>query len=156
MADYIRERGREYGTTTGRPRRCGWFDSVAVRLSGRISGVGCMALISLDVLAGLDKLRVCSAYRTGGKIIRDFPSDAAALEECMPIHDELPGWKEDISQVRSFEDLPENARDYVKHITEVTDIEVALVSVGRRREQTLVIRPELLGKRKKRSVGRGH
>ena len=74
----------------------------------------------------------------------------------MPIHDELPGWKEDISQARSFEELPENARDYVKHITEVTDVEVALVSVGRQREQTLVVRPELLGKRKKRSVGRGH
>jgi adenylosuccinate synthase len=144
--EYIRERGREYGTTTGRPRRCGWFDSVAVRLSTRLSSVSCMAFISLDVLSGLDKLRICSAYNVDGKIIRDFPSDAGVLRECMPIYDELPGWKEDISQAQSIEDLPANARDYIQQVSEVVGVPIGLVSVGRRREQTLVVRPELLSK----------
>jgi adenylosuccinate synthase len=142
--EYIRERGREYGTTTGRPRRCGWFDAVAVRLSSRLSAVSCMAFISLDVLSGIDKLRICSAYQVDGKIIRDFPSDAGVLRECMPVYDELPGWKEDISQARSLEDLPANARDYIKQVSEVVGVPVGLVSVGRRREQTLLVRPDLL------------
>ncbi|MDO8682837.1 MAG: adenylosuccinate synthase [Armatimonadota bacterium] len=142
--DYIRERGREYGTTTGRPRRCGWFDAVAVRLSARLSAVRCIAFISLDVLSGLDKLRVCSAYRVNGGIIRDFPSDAAVLRECTPVYDELPGWKEDISGATSLDDLPANARDYLTHAAEVVGYPIAIASVGRRREQTLVIRPDLL------------
>lgn len=144
--EYIRERGREYGTTTGRPRRCGWFDAVAVRLSTRLSSVSCMAFISLDVLSGLDKLRICSAYNVDGKIIRDFPTDAGVLSECMPIYDELPGWKEDISQAQSIEDLPANARDYIQRVSEVVGVPIGLVSVGRRREQTLVVRPDLLSK----------
>jgi adenylosuccinate synthase len=142
--DYIRERGREYGTTTGRPRRCGWFDSVAVRLSARLSAVKCIALISMDVLSGLDKLRVCSAYRTQNKIIRDFPSDAAALQDCTPLYDELPGWKEDISAAKSLDDLPANARDYLTHVEDLVGVPIAMVSVGRQREQTVVLRPELL------------
>ena len=144
--EYIRERGKEYGTTTGRPRRCGWFDAVAVRLSSRLSSVSCMAFISLDVLSGLDKLRICSAYSVDGKIIRDFPSDAGVLRECMPVYDELPGWKEDISQARSLEDLPTNARDYIQQVTEIVGVPVGLVSVGRRREQTLLVRPDLLSR----------
>ena len=142
--DYIRERGREYGTTTGRPRRCGWFDAVAVRLSSRLSSVGCIAFISMDVLSGLDKLQVCSAYRVDGKIIRDFPTDAGVLKACSPIYDELPGWKEDISDAKSYDDLPANARDYIKHVEEVVGMPIGLVSIGRRRDQTLVLRPELL------------
>jgi adenylosuccinate synthase len=142
--DYIRERGKEYGTTTGRPRRCGWFDAVAVRLSSRVSTVDAMALISLDVLSGLDKVRICSAYRADRKIIRDFPTDPALLKECIPIYDELPGWKEDISGAKSLGDLPIYAQDYLKHVSEAVGIPVALVSVGRRRDQTVVLRPELL------------
>ena len=142
--DYIRERGKEYGTTTGRPRRCGWFDAVAVRLAARLSAVNCIALISLDVLGGLDKLRVCSAYRTDGKIIRDFPADAAVLRECTPIYDELNGWKEDISEAREIDDLPVNARDYLTQVSEIVGVPIALASVGRRRAQTLAIRPDLL------------
>ena len=142
--DYIRERGREYGTTTGRPRRCGWFDAVAVRLSSRLSAVSCMAFISMDVLSGIEKLRLCSAYRIDGKLIRDFPSDSAALRECMPVYDELPGWKEDISQVTSYDELPTNAKDYLQQASEIVGVPIGLVSVGRRRDQTLVTRPDLL------------
>ena len=139
--EYIRERGKEYGTTTGRPRRCGWFDAVAVRYSARLSNVDCMCVISLDVLSGLDEVRICSAYRTNGKIIRDFPTDAAVLREAMPVYEDLPGWKKDISGAQSLDDLPEGARDYLKHISEVVGVKVGLVSVGRRREQTIVLEP---------------
>ena len=145
--DYIRERGKEYGTTTGRPRRCGWFDAVAVRYSARISNVTCMCLISLDVLSGLDEVRICSAYKTNGKIIRDFPTDPSVLKEATPIYDDLPGWKKDISDARSLEELPESAQDYVKHISQIVGTKIGLVSVGRRREQTIVLEPlkEVLG-----------
>lgn len=142
--EYIRERGKEYGTTTGRPRRCGWFDAVAVRLSSHVNSVDAVALISLDVLSGLDTVRVCTAYRMDGKIIRDFPTDPVALNECMPVYEELPGWKEDISGAKSLDDLPVNARDYIQHISEAVGAPVAVVSVGRRRDQTIVLRPDLL------------
>jgi len=142
--DYIRERGREYGTTTGRPRRCGWFDAVAVRFSARVNGAQAIALIALDVLAGLDKVRICSAYRIDEKIIVDFPTDPTQLKECLPVYDELPGWKEDISGIKNYEDLPANTKDYIKHVSEIVGVPVAMVSVGRGREQTIVIRPELL------------
>jgi adenylosuccinate synthase len=145
IGDTIRERGREYGTTTGRPRRCGWFDAVAVRLSARVNGAHALALISLDVLSGLEQVRVCSAYRIDDKIICDFPTDPSTLKECLPVYDDLPGWKEDVSGVTSYEELPTNAKDYVKHISEVVGVPVALVSVGRGREQTIVIKPDMLG-----------
>jgi len=139
--EYIRERGKEYGTTTGRPRRCGWFDAVAVRYSVRMSNADCMCVISLDVLSGIDHVRICSAYQTGGKIIRDFPTDAAVLKEVTPIYEDLPGWKNDISGARALEELPENARDYVKQISEIVGVPIGLVSVGRRREQTIILDP---------------
>ena len=141
VGDYIRERGKEYGTTTGRPRRCGWFDAVAVRFAARMSSVDCMCVISLDVISGLDELRICSAYRTDKKIIRDFPTDATVLKNATPIYEDLPGWKRDISEARSLEELPEAARDYLKHISEVVGTKIGLVSVGRRREQTIILDP---------------
>jgi len=142
--DYIRERGKEYGTTTGRPRRCGWFDAVAVRLSARVNAADAMALISLDVISGLDKVRVCSAYRNDHRIICDFPTDPVLLKECIPVYDEMPGWKEDISGARTLDDLPVYARDYLEHVSQAVGVPVALASVGRSREQTVVLRPELL------------
>lgn len=141
IGDYIRERGKEYGTTTGRPRRCGWFDAVAVRFAARLSNVSCMCVISLDVLSGLDEVRICSAYRTNSKIVRDFPADPSVLKEVTPIYEDLPGWKGDISGARSLEDLPEAARDYLKNVSELVGVPIGLVSVGRRREQTIILEP---------------
>lgn len=140
----IRERGKEYGTTTGRPRRCGWFDAVAVRLTSKVNSVCTLALISLDVLSGLETLKICTAYNMNGKIIEDFPTDPAMLKECTPVYEEVPGWIEDVTGARTFEDLPANAQNYLKAISEAVGAPIALVSVGRGREQTIVLKPELL------------
>lgn len=142
--EYIRERGKEYGTTTGRPRRCGWFDSVAVRFTSSISSVTAIALISLDVLSGLDTLRICTSYDLDGEVVRNFPTDPVKLGKCKPIYEELPGWNEDISEVKSWEDLPENTKKYIERISELVETPIALLSIGRRRDQTILINPELL------------
>lgn len=142
--EYIRERGKEYGTTTGRPRRCGWFDAVAVRFTCNVSSVTSIALISLDVLSGLDTIKICTAYNLDGETVTNFPTDPDKLGRCQPIFEELPGWKEDISEVKSWEELPENTRKYIERVAEVIGAPVALLSVGRRRDQTIVLNQELL------------
>ncbi len=141
----IRERGKEYGTTTGRPRRCGWFDAVAVRLSTRVNSATALCLISLDVLSGFDTLQICSAYEVDGRIVNEFPTDVATLEKCKPVYEAMPGWSEDITAAKSFSDLPEAAQNYVRRIEKIVGTTVAVVSVGRRRDQTIVLRPDLLG-----------
>ncbi|REK60816.1 MAG: adenylosuccinate synthase [Brevibacillus sp.] len=138
--DYIREAGFEYGTTTGRPRRVGWFDSVVVRHARRVSGITGLAVTKLDTLTGIDTLRICTAYEYNGQIIESFPASLNMLAKCKPIYEELPGWKEDITGVRSLNDLPENARHYVERITQLTGIPLSIFSVGPDREQTVVVR----------------
>jgi len=140
IGDHIREVGAEYGTTTGRPRRVGWFDSVVVRHARRVSGVTGLAITKLDTLTGLDTLRICTAYKYNGQIIESFPANLNVLSKCEPIYEELPGWKEDISGVRSINDLPENARHYIERITQLTGIPLSIFSVGPDREQTVVVR----------------
>ena len=135
----IREVGREYGTTTGRPRRVGWFDSVVVRHSRRVSGITDLALNSIDVLTGLDTVKICVAYDYNGERITEYPANLHIIEQCKPIYEELPGWEEDITGVRRLEDLPENARNYVKRVSELTGIEIATFSVGPDRDQTNVL-----------------
>jgi adenylosuccinate synthase len=135
----IREVGREYGTTTGRPRRVGWFDSVVVRHSRRVSGITDLALNSIDVLTGLDTVKICVAYDYKGERITEYPANLHIIEDCTPIYEELPGWTEDITGVRRLEDLPENARNYVKRVSELTGIEIATFSVGPDRDQTNVL-----------------
>jgi adenylosuccinate synthase len=136
----IREVGREYGTTTGRPRRVGWFDSVVVRHSLRTSGLTDVSLNSIDVLTGLETLKICTSYEFNGKQIDEYPASFRDLEACVPVYEELPGWKEDITGVRRFEDLPLNARNYVKRIADLTGISLVTFSVGPGREQTVVLR----------------
>src|SRR5579883_1765892 len=137
--DYIRERGHEYGTTTGRPRRCGWLDAVILRYAARVNGLTCLALGHLDVLAGLDEVKICVAYRMAdGEEARDLPSDLPFRTDIEPIYETLPGWSEDLSQVRALADLPENARRYVRRVEELTGVPVATLSVGPAREQTIV------------------
>lgn len=135
----IREVGREYGTTTGRPRRVGWFDSVVVRHSRRVSGITDLALNSIDVLTGLETVKICTAYDYNGQIITEYPANLHIIEGCKPIYEELPGWTEDITGCKTLEELPENARNYVKRVSELTGIRIATFSVGPDREQTNVL-----------------
>ena len=137
--DYIRQRGGEYGTTTGRPRRCCWFDGVVVRYAGRVNGLDYLALTKLDVLTGLEKVKICTGYSYRGEIIDEFPASLKVLKECRPVYDELPGWQEDISGARKLGDLPANARRFLERVSEVTGVPVALVGVGSGRSQTIVL-----------------
>lgn len=135
----IREVGREYGTTTGRPRRIGWFDTVVVRHSRRVSGITDLALNSIDVLSGLEIVKICTAYDYKGEIITEYPANLHIIEQCKPVYEELPGWSEDITGVRTLEELPENARRYVERVIELTGINLMTFSVGPAREQTNVV-----------------
>jgi adenylosuccinate synthase len=133
----IRDRGNEYGTVTKRPRRCGWFDAAAVRYTARLGGVDVLSLTLLDVLSTFTTLNICTAYELDGRQIHAFPSLAEDLRRVNPVYETLPGWSEDISGVRKFDDLPGNAQNYVKRIGELVGKPIELVSVGPDREQTM-------------------
>ena len=134
----IRELGHEYGVTTGRPRRCGWFDAVVVKYSARINGMTALSLMLLDVLGGFETIKICSSYDFGGERIDHFPASLDLLEDCKPVYRELKGWKCDISECRTFDELPEEAQAYIKAIEEETGVPVKIVSVGPRRDQTII------------------
>jgi adenylosuccinate synthase len=138
VGDLIRERGREFGTVTGRPRRCGWFDAVVVKYAVRINGVTGIALMLLDVLDAFDELKICYAYECEGKIITDFPADLDLLEKCKPLYRTLEGWKKDLTGCLSYDELPDAAKTYVETVEELTGAPVKIVSVGPGREQTIV------------------
>jgi len=140
IGDKIREVGREYGTTTGRPRRVGWFDSVVVRHARRVSGITDLSLNSLDVLTGIETLKICVAYKYNGNVIDEFPANLNILAECEPVYEELPGWTEDITGVRSLHELPANARHYLERVAQLTEIPLSIFSVGPDRNQTNVVR----------------
>lgn len=135
----LRNAGDEFGATTGRARRCGWFDSVIARYTSRINGVSSWALTKLDVLSEVDTLKTCIAYEFNGKRITVFPAELRVLEDCIPIYEELPGWKENISQITNWNDLPENAKRYVRRIEELTDKKVSIISVGSDRNETIFV-----------------
>ena len=137
IGEKIRELGNEFGTTTGRPRRCGWFDAVAVRYTARLSGVTRLSLMMMDVLAHLDELNVCVAYELDGERIERFPSHADELRRCKPIYETIPGWKQPVDDVRSVEEFPAGALAYVKRIEELVGIPVGVLSVGPDRAQTI-------------------
>ncbi|MFQ5925203.1 MAG: adenylosuccinate synthase [Dehalococcoidia bacterium] len=138
--ELIRERAHEYGTTTGRPRRCGWFDAVVGRFSVRINGFSGTALTRLDVLDALPSLKICTGYKVDGNTLQNPPSNSGLLARCEPIYEELPGWQSDISGLRRFEDLPEEALSYVRRVEELLACPIDIISVGPRREQTIVVR----------------
>lgn len=140
IGDQIREVGREYGTTTGRPRRVGWFDSVVVRHARRVSGITDLSLNSIDVLTGIETLKICTAYKYKGKLLHEFPANLDILKDCKPVYEELPGWTEDITNVKCLEELPKNARRYLQRVSELTEIPIAIFSVGPDREQTIELR----------------
>jgi adenylosuccinate synthase len=137
LANYIRERGHEYGTVTKRPRRVGYLDCVALNYARRVSGINYLSLMLFDVLSGLKELKICYAYELDGKQIKTVPATLAELERCKPVYITLPGWSEDITNVTSFEELPEAAKNYIRKVEELTKTEVAIFSVGPDRKQTI-------------------
>lgn len=137
--DLIRERGREFGTTTGRPRRCGWFDAVLVRYAVRVNGLTGLAITLLDVLDALETIKVCVAYEYRGERLEQMPADLEVLKECKPIYQELPGWQVDTTKVQTFADLPLPAKEYLTFLAEQVGCPMQIVSVGPRRDQTMLL-----------------
>jgi len=137
----IREIAREYGATTGRPRRCGWFDGVVARYSASINGFSGVALTRLDVLDSFASIKVCTGYKVNGDTTDQFPSNAAVLEKCQPVYEELPGWQSPTTHLRRFEDLPKLAQAYIRRLEEIITCPVDIVSIGPKREQTIMVRP---------------
>ncbi len=137
VSEYLRTKGCEFGTTTSRPRRCGWLDLVVLRYAVRINGITEICLTKLDVLDDLKTIKVCTGYDTLNGRIEEFPLDLDVFSEAKPIYDELPGWESDISQCTNFDDLPLNAKSYVKYISNVLGVHISLVSVGSNRKQTI-------------------
>jgi adenylosuccinate synthase len=143
--DYIRERGHEYGTTTGRPRRCGWLDTVILRYSVQVNGLTCLALGHADVLSGLDEVKICVAYTDAeGKQVEDLPSDLPFRTDITPVYETLPGWQEELGDIRTWEALPANTRRFVERVQELVGVPVATLSVGPAREQTLLLNEDLV------------
>ncbi len=138
--NYIQERGKEFGATTGRKRRCGWLDLVVLRDSTRLNGLSSLAITKLDVLTGLEYIKVCVGYDIDGERIDHRPASMKKLAKCKPIYEEMPGWREDISQARQLDQLPVNAQAYVKTIEEMTGVAVSIVSVGPAREDTIMVK----------------
>ena len=138
--DWIREKAHEYGTVTGRPRRIGWFDAVAMRHAKRVSGMNCLSLNLLDIFTGLKKVKICTAYMLDGKQIDYYPASLKELERCEPVYEEFDGWTEDISTVTEYDQLPANAKKYLKRIEELTGLQLMTISVGPSREQTITLK----------------
>jgi len=135
---YLQRRGNEYGASTGRPRRTGWFDAVVVRYSAMINSLDALALPKLDVLDEFDEIKICRAYTRNGETIETMPYSAAALGECIPIYETMPGWKSRTSGITKYEDLPAAAKDYIHRIEELTGTPVALISTGPERDETII------------------
>jgi len=136
----IQEKGAEFGATTGRRRRCGWLDTVILRNAVRLNGLTGLAITKLDVLDGLESVKICTAYEYQGDIIKDFPASLDVLADCKPVYETLPGWAEDTSKMRKLEDFPTNARSYLDRMAELAETEVQIVSIGPDRDQTIVLK----------------
>lgn len=138
LNELIREKGREFGATTGRPRRCGWFDNVMVKFSSLLNGVSEVAIMKLDVLDELKTIKICTAYKYKGKVFDEFPYDLEVLTRAKPVYEELPGWQENISSLRYYAELPMNARRYLDRLQELLRIKISYISVGSNREETII------------------
>lgn len=136
----LRQVGGEFGATTGRPRRCGWFDAMVIRYAVRINGLTGIALTKLDVLSDFETIKVCTGYTFEGQQLETLPAKLETFENCVPVYEELPGWNTDITGVRSYEELPENAKKYVKRLEELAGCPIVMVSVGPRRDQTMMLK----------------
>jgi adenylosuccinate synthase len=132
-------RGREYGVTTGRPRRCGWFDGVIGEYSVRVNGVNSLVVMKLDVLDGMETVKLCTGYQYRNSVLKEFPASLKVLAECTPIYEEMPGWRKETTQAKQFSDLPVQAQDYLKRISELSGAPISMVSVGWRRDETILV-----------------
>jgi adenylosuccinate synthase len=141
----LRDTGQEYGASTGRPRRCGWYDAVAVRYSARINGLDTLALTKLDVLDGLEEIQICTGYRAGDRVLTEFPADLQLLADCVPVYESVPGWRGETRGVRRYEDLPDGARAYVRRLEEVSGVPVGVISTGSDRDETIIRDQSILG-----------
>jgi adenylosuccinate synthase len=144
MGQRLRDSGNEYGAVTGRPRRCGWYDGVAARYSVRINGLDLLALTKLDVLDGLERIDICTAYRCDSRVLTEFPSDTIQLAACQPQYESLPGWSTPTRGIRRFEDLPANAKRYIARLEEVSGVKAGIVSTGSERDET-ILRNDVIG-----------
>jgi adenylosuccinate synthase len=138
LGNRLRETGQEFGAVTGRPRRCGWYDAVAVRYAVRVNGLDALALTKLDVLDGMEELQICTSYRCHGAALTEFPGEIAQLTACEPVYESIPGWTAPTKGIRRFADLPEGARRYVARLEELTGVPAAVISTGSAREDTIV------------------
>lgn len=138
LGELIREKGAEYGATTGRPRRCGWLDLVGLRHSLRVNGFTEIAITKLDVLNEIEKLKICVAYKYGDSIIEDFPKEIEILQNCEPIYEEFPGWKESTQGVKDYENLPQNTKKYLQFIENSLKIKIQIISTGQKRDETII------------------
>lgn len=141
--EWIREKGHEYGVTTGRSRRCGWLDAVILKTTVRVAGLTSLCVTKIDTLAGLEKLKVCVGYKFDDKVIDYFPASLEDLAKCEPIYEEFEGWGEEVAEARSYDELPENAKKYLSRIEELTGTKISIVGVGPRRDQTIRVTKEL-------------
>ncbi|MBB6716764.1 adenylosuccinate synthase [Clostridium gasigenes] len=141
--EWIREKGHEYGTTTGRSRRCGWLDVVILKTTVRVCGLTSLVVTKIDTLANLEKIKVCVGYNFEGRVIDYFPASLEDLAKCEPIYEEFDGWDDSIADARSYDEIPENAKKYLKRIEELTETKISIVSVGPKRDQTIRVRKEL-------------
>ena len=139
IGEAIQKKGVEFGATTGRKRRCGWMDMVMIRNAVRLNGLTGLAITKLDVLGGLEEIKICTGYKYKNDILDYFPADLAVLEACEPVYETMPGWEEDISMIRSFDDLPEKAIDYLKRLEELSETPIQIVSVGPGRDETILV-----------------
>ena len=139
IGEYLRETGHEFGTVTGRSRRCGWFDSVVVRYAAMLNSLDYLAITRLDILDGLDTINICKGYMYKGIELKEYPESLKVLQDVEPVYEELPGWKTDISGCKSYDELPENARYYVERISQLVGVPLGIVSVGPDRSQTIVL-----------------
>ncbi|MBI4618546.1 MAG: adenylosuccinate synthase [Desulfobacterales bacterium] len=140
LGNSLRERGEEYGATTGRPRRCGWFDATMVKHAIRINGISGLVITKLDVLSGLDKIKICTGYDCKGEMHSEFPLSLKTLEACRPIYEDMDGWSEELNEIREYGKLPDNARRYIDRIEELLDTEITIISLGTRRDQTIILK----------------
>ncbi len=139
IGDLLREKGKEYGSTTGRPRRCGWFDGVVMKHASRVNGLTSLAITKIDVLDDLDSINICNAYEYEGKKIAEFPSDLSKLEKCTPVYETLPGWKQSLADVKSYKDMPKNAKKYLERLEEIAGAKISMISTGAERGQIIKI-----------------
>lgn len=138
IGEYLREKGHEYGVTTGRPRRCGWFDGAILTHTIRVNGLTQIALTKLDILSGLKTLKVCTGYKYGDQVLKDFPLNQNIVADLEPIYQEFPGWEEDISLIREYDQLPDNAKKYVEFIEELGGVKVTIIGLGPERDQAIL------------------